>query len=343
MAEIKELKEDIERILNDRTSWYNLNPAVYYFLLYNPVFGIGLKKSEKKTTFDFDESLINLFVGFETQIIINYEQNIFPKINNFLKTISRNIINSNFNYQISEFSKEQGYFKKVSRRALRNVINKNLNFSVNENFKSSLISKDRILIQELNNNYRDDETREVYFNHIDGSKYFFMIRKKPKKDIKQKIRDNYNKMSESHKSRFIEFCRDLLLVDNELFKENRYSELLEISKAECPKNKRKSYFLKMILFDIYAFRLVYLSQEESLNYLNIVNNFKEEVGGFSNIKFLKDDHRNRVLENRPGGIHLTLRDKSFQNYFFEFQFLDFHSLILTYFGESKDSFKRNKK
>ena len=340
MVEIKDLREDIERILNDKNSWYNLNPAVYYFLLYNPIFGIDLEKSEKKIDFEFDESLINLFIGFETQIIINYEKNIFPKINDFLKIISRNIINSNFNYQISEFSKEKGYFKKVSRGELRKIINDNLNFSVNQKFKIELMKKDNILMGELNNDYRDDETREVYFNYISGSKYFFMLRKKSKEDIKQKIRNNYNKMSQAYKHRFIEFCRYLLLVDNELFKENIYNEILEMSKEDCYEDKKKSYFLKMILFDIYAFRLVYLSQEESLNYLNVVNNFKEEVGGFLNIKFLKDDHRDRVLKNRPGGIHLTLRDKIFQNYFFEFQFLDFHSLILTYFGESKDTFKK---
>ena len=52
----EELKNEIEKLINDSYSYITINPEVYFFILYNPVFGL---KKTKKFNFSDNENYEN--------------------------------------------------------------------------------------------------------------------------------------------------------------------------------------------------------------------------------------------------------------------------------------------
>ena len=226
------------------------------------------------------------------------------------------------------FENKNGNVKKFKRAGIRKIINQNLNISENKKFYNNLSGE---LKEELKSTNGDEKEKEVYYTQCNN--YLFTFRRKEIKSIVKKFSDLYEKLDEGEKNKYLEFSTYLISFSKELFEEDNYSEIYEMTKN---KSNGKNYFMPR--FDLYGLRLLKLNQDESLKELNAAYGLKEPKT--FNILFPeKDDHRKRVEKNRPGGIHHIFIDKAYPAYAFEFQFLDLYSFILTYFGENKDSFK----
>ena len=343
---LEDLKTALHDVISKPDEYFLINPSVYFLILYNPVFGLKIDNTtlNKNALLDgIEKHTLDNFYNFETQIYGIYEKQIFSnKMSSYLTKLT----NTNFPNFDSDMIDNKRKFKKVSRGELRNIINTHLAFNINSDLFNSL---ENGIKEELQNAHHDNIQKDTYFYYNEEAKYIFMIRRKSTESNIKKMKELYNKMSDEIKNRYIELFTSLLLYCKELFNRSHPRDIFnlninhqEIEEESYNKGIQKSYFVPR--YDTYGCRLVSLNSEESENELKIASNLNsDQFGKYTIIQALKDDHRERVSQGRPGGVHHVFIDKSYSNYAFEFQFLDFRSFILTYFGDNKDSFKELRK
>lgn len=330
-------REYLEKIITEKDSYLAINPAIYEFILYNPITGINRKDARLNRKFllqNISKENLSQFLELENTIIQIYETHVFSKMSTYLNAI----LNTHFNFNIRVTNPESGNLKRLSKGALRNIINEHLSFSCNEKFAYEFKLNYPDIVKELQNDHKDSITKDVFFFYSKEEKIIFMFRKKTTESTKNKFDILFDKLDSNIQENFVELATYVLAYSKSLFERNNYQELYNLT---CNKGG-KNYFLPKQ--DIYAVRIARLDQNRSIQDLRAADGLKEKQLGIYYIHHhLKDDHRKRVFDNRPGGIHHTYTDISYLNYGFEFQFLDFKSLIFTYFGETKDSFKKLRK
>ncbi|MCH8519878.1 MAG: hypothetical protein LAT82_03940 [Nanoarchaeota archaeon] len=330
-------REVLEKIIIEKDGYFSINPAIYFFILYNPITGINRKDSKVSKKFlleKISDEDLQEFLSHEHKIIEIYETKIFSKMSEYLNSL----LGTHFSFNMGVETNNLQYFEKIQKGRLRSIINTHLSFECNREFRAELESNFRDVIYELQNNSHDTEEKDVYMFYSRENKIIFMFRKKTKESIISKFDVLFNKLDTNLQENFIELSAYILSFSRRLFEGNHYQQLYKLTQNENGKN----YFLPKQ--DIYAVRLIRLDQNQSLDDLKIANNLKQNQFGKYYIQhLLKDDHRERILQNRPRGIHHIYTDVSYFNFAFEFQFLDFKSLIFTYFGETKDSFKSLRK
>ena len=340
----EELKVELKKLIENRGEYFAINPSVYFFILYNPVFGLKIENSiinSNPLIEKINKDLLTDFYDLENEIHLTYQTRILnSKLSNFLKIFFNNQRIDSFgnNY----FSKASN-FSTVSKQKLRSIVREHLNYKSNSSLKQKIEDTDTALSYEIFENNESYDEKDVLFYYNKELRFIFMVRAKPVYSIQKKLQENYDKMDNDLKHKYLQLSIDLIKLSKRLFEVRKIFKLnLELfERLTRNKKNKKSYFFPR--FDIYGCRLIFLDENGKDNFLNTASNLKKEIGSLTVIRRLKDDHRKRLLEGRPGGIHHIFLDRGYQNYAFEFQFLDFESFILTYFGKNKDFLKDYRK
>lgn len=168
----------------------------------------------------------------------------------------------------------------------------------------------------------------VRFYYDKGNNFLYSMRTKQNPNSQKKYKKLYDALDIDKKNLFPSFL-SRVSHDPIFFWENenniKYHEIY--GQEICD----------LMLGDYFGFKIIDLNNSRGKERLENLAKLGTNLGvrGFNLIKKRYDDHRKRLDENRPGGIHYTFTDKGLSNFPLEVQYLDLESMIRDMFGPKK--------
>lgn len=244
---------------------------------------------------------------------INYDRMIFPRLENILEVLVSDNINVK-TLRVEPFDR----IRTRLRDAYFHPINESLDL---ETDTSNLTTLDGLTSKAPMAN----ENRYVQFSYDKGHKYIIALRRKDPEKLQQKLKSKVKEInlegSGDYLSKFIlEVCES----------PNAYWEPetnLDYSRRYCESINN------ILVGDIVGAKIIDLNYSRAQKRMEELASHGPNlfINGFKNIPQRFNDHRERVKDYKPGGVHYTFTDVAL-NFPLEVQYLDLLSQIYDMFG-----------
>ncbi|MCA9459631.1 MAG: hypothetical protein KC550_03720 [Nanoarchaeota archaeon] len=300
---------ELDRDIYNQAGGYG--PSLIGLHQYGPS-GILVPKNERLIQIGYSETSKETIKNRIKVIDSSYKNVIIPKIPGLI---------SNLTDSKGKISSERIRYFRIRpfddiKKILRNSIDGSLDLdgdTIRELFSNDTMN--------INNAY-------VRFYYDKGNNFLYSMRTKQNPNSQKKYKKLYDALDIDKKNLFPSFL-SRVSHDPIFFWENenniKYHEIY--GQEICD----------LMLGDYFGFKIIDLNNSRGKERLENLAKLGTNLGvrGFNLIKKRYDDHRKRLDENRPGGIHYTFTDKGLSNFPLEVQYLDLESMIRDMFGPKK--------
>jgi len=274
------------------------NPSLTNLVLHGPI-NKELIKSE---------NLENLRYA-EKSFPATYEKQVLPKLDGIFRSITRDDYSSICRGRLPRFQKRSG-------TSLRNKLRDSYrgDFVLDEVTSSALFNRD-----EFHGSYTKDA--KFWFNT--NSDYIINFRHKKGSSKKDKLMNKFDTIGEGARDRVLSLAVDVARDNYNIW--NNYGSLLK---------KHGKETCDILLKDYFGIKIVDCNMGRFSENGVLIANAGENLAFYNFNTVENEDHRKRNEDNRPGGFHITLSDKSLQGFAIEVQYRSLQDEIFNMLGEN---------